>query len=1146
MKKIFAFLTYILFSVVLYAQPVITNIEVSNINCGNDGKITVTATGTGTMGYALIAPSTETRSTQASNVFDNLPAGNYTVAVYDAVGGSTNPAITYTTIGGTYTNITIGSIVGATYPTTGKEIYCKENGRVSIVIAGGKAPYTYKLTGPKIVTEVSSATSFNFDELPSGSYTVTVNDCNSTATSAVVTATSKGKPLSGTTFNTVTASLSVSVACSRVTFSISNISINGGAILLKDYPYTRFRVIYNGSTSAWQTATSNGGYPISFNNYNSGVTQCYIEVEHPCTGTVKASSNLPFTAPAAAQYALQHSSLMYNPCTGVLDSVKLWVSTKTTGDDCTPYNISITCDGKVYTFQTTSPWLPAGKNFTINSAKNGRGENMSITSLGKTIANTLPLTTLYPANIITQWASPDVNCNFDIINSRFSLSYNTSVTENGSTHPVSSGQLSQPVKLTFTLTGGPNYTSFSPITFNNSTLTTYTLWSTLESGKTYTAKLDIVGENNCTYSRNFTITTPNPTYIALDMGSPRREVVDCGVFAIKGKAWLTEYGGATNTTASYTARLYRKGSASYLATYNVVSNSEYTFQGAYMLPGDYVVRCSYGSCTKEYEISVPANSITVDYKFSGGITCTSGGTTKATIFASGGKGTLQYQIKQKGQPDALYTPYTVSNVFNGLTSGEYIVRIKDDCGTTVANVTIQDGTQQFLSIVGSISPGVVCEGKPVALGAYSIGPVDNFIWYKDGVVIGSGPTMVEYIIPSANPSIIGTYKVEVVTGFSCTVSSTYDIVQVAPLPEKPVLKGLNSLCIGQVDLTAVVNESNVTYYWFKDGVQFDETTVNTVTVFDTGSYSVIATPFGFCPSDTSNVIKVTEEGKLNPLTITGTGDLCSGFVTLTADDPMYGTWNDIAYLWMINYRGGTIEDGDLDFDDAIITAEPTVDVGEAANYCLLYIAEGGCISEIGPIYTVAAKSCLTLNDDYAFVFACESIEINILNNDLNPDAASLTPTISAQGTLGVATIQSGNKALYTTNAGTCAADANKIDQFKYEIIHDGTTYDALVTVNILEKPVIVLPEDCSDNPRLALSRQYPGASYVWEYSADNGSTWNTTGSDSPELPTTISGQYRVKITYKGATATTIVKTLTITKQSNTLPGGKVFYEVTLI
>lgn len=103
--------------------------------CGNDGKITVYVTNSDAVSYEIFSGPV-IRPLQTSNVFDNLPAGNYVVRVFDACGEGLARSYTLTALN---SNITIGNIdVDVSN--------CGTIFRLNISIAGNTGPYATQLT----------------------------------------------------------------------------------------------------------------------------------------------------------------------------------------------------------------------------------------------------------------------------------------------------------------------------------------------------------------------------------------------------------------------------------------------------------------------------------------------------------------------------------------------------------------------------------------------------------------------------------------------------------------------------------------------------------------------------------------------------------------------------------------------------------------------------------------------------------------------------------------------------------------------------------------------------------------------------------------------------------------------------------------
>lgn len=113
--------------------------------CGNDGKIRVTVTNSVAVSYEIFSGPV-IRPLQTSNVFGNLPAGNYIVRVFDACGEG---------LARSYTVGTDSAAIGISNGTV-RVTNCGTILTLSIYISGNSEPYTSVLTvnpptGPPVI-----------------------------------------------------------------------------------------------------------------------------------------------------------------------------------------------------------------------------------------------------------------------------------------------------------------------------------------------------------------------------------------------------------------------------------------------------------------------------------------------------------------------------------------------------------------------------------------------------------------------------------------------------------------------------------------------------------------------------------------------------------------------------------------------------------------------------------------------------------------------------------------------------------------------------------------------------------------------------------------------------------------------------------
>lgn len=191
--------------------------------------------------------------------------------------------------------------------------------------------------------------------------------------------------------------------------------------------------------------------------------------------------------------------------------------------------------------------------------------------------------------------------------------------------------------------------------------------------------------------------------------------------------------------------------------------------------------------------------------------------------------------------------------------------------------------------------------------------------------------------------------------------------------------------------------------------------------------------------------------------------------------------------------------------------------------------------------TVTVASCVQAVNDYVKVFECDNIIVNVLGNDAISGIGSTTVTVTSAPTHGTTTISGGTNINYIN----AACNGGNTDIFTYNVCKGTDCSSANVYVAILNNPDIELVEDCTFEPKLVAKYQYPGASYNWEHSSDGGATWNSVGTNSPELKTTEAGTYRFTVTFDGISKTSIIRTLTINKKTLIPQINKYLYELGL-
>ena len=160
-------------STLTIAEPdaIAGSVSVTDASCngGSDGAVTVSASGgSGALQYSL---SNFVSDNQSSPVFDDLSAGNYTVAIRDASLCQIDVSFTVSEP----SSLTLVESFTADVSCNGGD-----DGSFQYDGSGGTAPYTYSLDGTNF--QMSAL----WEDLVEGSYTVTVKDANECVASTSV------------------------------------------------------------------------------------------------------------------------------------------------------------------------------------------------------------------------------------------------------------------------------------------------------------------------------------------------------------------------------------------------------------------------------------------------------------------------------------------------------------------------------------------------------------------------------------------------------------------------------------------------------------------------------------------------------------------------------------------------------------------------------------------------------------------------------------------------------------------------------------------------------------------------------------------------------------------------------------------------
>jgi hypothetical protein len=140
----------------------------------NDGQVTVTANGAGPFQYSI----NNGANWQNGYVFISLAPGTYNVIIKEG-GACTSAPIQVT--------ITAGNGLQGTAGQTPATCTGALNGKVTVTMTSGSAPYTFILDGT--TTQISATNTVTFNNVGAGPHSATVKDINGCVTTTAITVT---------------------------------------------------------------------------------------------------------------------------------------------------------------------------------------------------------------------------------------------------------------------------------------------------------------------------------------------------------------------------------------------------------------------------------------------------------------------------------------------------------------------------------------------------------------------------------------------------------------------------------------------------------------------------------------------------------------------------------------------------------------------------------------------------------------------------------------------------------------------------------------------------------------------------------------------------------------------------------------------
>ncbi|NYJ26368.1 T9SS type B sorting domain-containing protein [Allomuricauda sp. ARW1Y1] len=262
------------------------------------------------------------------------------------------------------------------------------------------------------------------------------------------------------------------------------------------------------------------------------------------------------------------------------------------------------------------------------------------------------------------------------------------------------------------------------------------------------------------------------------------------------------------------------------------------------------------------------------------LTCTNGG---ATITATAIGGTPVYQYQLEDNLGAILTPYQSSNVFTGLTDGDYVIRVRD---TNACEDTTPITVDPFEILAFDATPTACYSGNndgSIQVDVTAGNGNYQFSLNGGAWITPSPSTATTYTF---NNLVAGTYTVDVRDQYGCSLQDT---VTINPALTASAFLNNDLTCLADATVTVNANggSGSYTYEWSNDGGTNYNSTGFTGNVFNTnvdGTYMfrVTDTSTPACSVITNSII-ITPAVPPVISSVTPTDILCNGESTGSLD-----------------------------------------------------------------------------------------------------------------------------------------------------------------------------------------------------------------------------------------------------------------------
>jgi len=896
-------------------------------SCPNSGtgslKTQVTSTGGGgPYLFELLPPSPLVRPAQASNFFDSLVPGNYTIRLTDGCGISKVDTV---------------SVRAANAPTftASSSASCVSQGNGSILIqpnSSALSPFQFELISPGAAirptqySNIANSVNARFADLNIGKYTVKMTDAcgvDVTDTISVPGSTNFSFPSGVTTLPSCSTSatgwlavqapttgigpytyeliapspitrsaqtsrvfnnLPVGDYTIRITDACGNTVTNSSPFTLSAATAPSAPTVTNSSSCS---TSSTGSIVISVTTNSGGGAPYQFALVSPSPVTRAFQNNTVFTGLPVGTYTVQTK-----------DQCGLTVNSQTTIAAAQPFSVStnqeiVGCSASTYLSQVTVVPQSFNNYGPIPSGSGGGPYTYAIyNSTNTTVIFPAQSTNVFPAvphltGSPTHVVRVTDACN---ITATTNISLNSTEPGVGALTIVSSSCSSKAngaIRVSSVPTVGRQPFQYSLINSTNSSVVIGPQSSTLFDSVPANASGYLLRVTDAC-GKTSTTTTPLAFPASVLPSVTGTPTPSCSGSST-GSILTTITNGTTQAGGTFQYALLNSSNSAVIRP-----NQSHPYFGN--LPaGSYLIRITDNCNATLNSAAVVVSSTPTALTAAGvaSVTCGSSGSGTVTASSQGGIEPVRYSLINNATSSVVAGPQ-LNNVFSGLAAGTYTVRALDSCGTianssnVVVSVTAQNPTITTTSAID-------CGGFAKIAG-FGAG--------------GNGGPYTYALCSGANCSTFSSFSTNSI--FTVTNSGTYRIAVkdkcgnqtissdiVINIPVRAVLNSITKAnACGSTAIT--VNYSNVpnTPHYSVNGSNFSPT----IPILNPGTYLIRVTDFNNgtygCSSDTGTV--VVTSGLTPAITVTASpSNACPGSsITYTANATNGGSTPD--YQWKLN------------------------------------------------------------------------------------------------------------------------------------------------------------------------------------------------------------------------------------------------------